>query len=200
MNRVIAWVKSIRWDRIVTACLIGLLMVVSTACSGNASAKTPDNARTADRIRQEVPSGAVTNRYEGGMNDYSDVDPRKSTSRANAKAQGLIDNAQRNINEKGIDSPEQYVENYRNGAPLGERVKRIGENIGRAAEDVGEQASKGARENVGNAREAARSSAENTKQAANETAQGVKSKVSRDVDRTQRAVNNAARSAADAID
>lgn len=196
MNRVISWVKSIRWDRIVTACLVGLLMVVSTACSGNASAKTPDGARTADQIRQEVPSGAVTNRYEGGMNDYSDVDPRKSTSQAKAKAKGLVDNAQRNINEKSIDSPEQYVENYRNGAPLGERVKNIGENIGKAAGDVGEQASKGARENAANVREAAQSGAENTKQAANEAAKGAKSKVSRDIDRTQRAVSKAA----DAID
>lgn len=185
MNRVITWVKSIPWDRILTACLVGLLMVVSTACSGNASAKTPGLAPTADQIRPEVPSGAVTNRYEGGINDYSDVDPRKNASQANSKAKGLIDNAQRNINEKSIDSPEQYVENYRSGAPLGERVKKIGENVGKAAEDVGSQASKGAREN-----------AENTKQAANEAAQGAKSKVSRDIDRAQRAVGKAA----DAID
>jgi hypothetical protein len=203
MNRLISWVKSIRWDRILTACLVGLLMVVSTACSGNASAKTPDLAPTADQIRPEVPSGAVTNRYEGGMNDYSDVDPRKSTSEANSKAKGLIDNAQRNINEKGIDSPEQYVENYRSGAPLGERVKKIGENVGKAAEDVGQQASKGARENASNVKEAAQSSAQNTKQAANEAAQGAKSaaegakaKVSRDIDRAQGAVSKAA----DAID
>lgn len=196
MNQVISWVKSIRWDRILTACLVGLLMVVSTACSGNASAKTPDLAPTADQIRPEVPSGAVTNRYEGGINDYSDVDPRKNDSQAKAKAKGLIDNAQRNINEKGIDSPEQYVENYRSGAPLGERVKKIGENVGKAAEDVGQQASKGARENAANAREAAQSSADNTKQAANEAAQGAKSKVSRDIDRAQRAVSKAA----DAID
>ncbi|HEY9602825.1 MAG TPA: DUF6658 family protein [Allocoleopsis sp.] len=205
MNRVITWVKNIRWDRILTFCLVGLLVVVSTACSGNAS------ATTADKAREEVPSGAVTNRYKGGMNDYSDVDPRRDTSAAKAKAKALIDNAQRNINEKGIDGTEQYVENYRSGAPLGERVKRIGENVGKAAEDLGEQASQGARENAANAREAAQSSAErtksaareaagNTKQAANEAAEGVKSKVSRDVERTQRSVSNAARNAADAID
>jgi hypothetical protein len=196
MNKVVSWLKSIRLDRIITICMAGLLMLVSTACSGNASAKTPDLAPTADQIRQEVPSGAVTNRYEGGMNEYSDVDPRKDTSEAKAKAKGLIDNAQRNINEKSIDSPEQYVENYRTGAPLGERVKRIGENIGKAAGDVGEQASQGTRENLENAKAAGRDTAENTQQAVKDTAQSAKSKVDRDVENTKRAVSKAA----DAID
>lgn len=183
MNKVMGWLKSIRLDRVLTVFLVGILLFVSTACSSGASAKT------ADELREEVPGSAVTNEYKGGMNDYSDVDPRFNEKGAEAKAKGLVDNAQRNINEKSIDSPEQYVENYRSGTPLGERVKRIGEDVGDSAKDSGKEAAKGGKENVQNAKEASQSAAQSTKQAANETADTAKSKVKDDVKNTQRAVD-----------
>lgn len=208
MNKVVDWLKSIRLDRILTVFLVGILLFVSTACSGRASAKT------ADQIREEVPGSAVTNEYKGGMNDYSDVDPRSNTTEAQAKAKGLVDNARKNIEEKSVDSGEQYVENYRSGTPLGERVKRIGENVGKAAENVTEDISKGTQENAQNAQKAAKgakqaadetanaaqskvkSDIKTTQRSAEDTAEAVKSKVSRDVNRTQRALDDAA----DAID
>lgn len=142
MNKLFSWMKNIRLERIVTAFLVGILLFVSTACKGSASAKT------ADQIRQEVPSSAVTNEYKGGMNDYSDVDPRANITGAKTKAKGLVDNAQRNIKDKSIDSPEQYVDNYRSGTPLGERVKRIGEDVGESAKNLTEDVSKGTQENL----------------------------------------------------
>jgi hypothetical protein len=185
MNKVMDWLKSIRLDRVLTVFLVGILLFVSTACSSGASAKT------ADELREEVPGSAVTNEYKGGMNDYSDVDPRFNEKGAEAKAKGLVDNAQRNINEKSIDSPEQYVENYRSGTPLDERVKRLGEDVGESAKDIGKEAAKGSKENAQNAKEASKSAAQSTKQAANETADTAKSKVKDDVKNTQRAVDKA---------
>jgi AAA ATPase containing von Willebrand factor type A (vWA) domain len=185
MNKVMDWLKSIRLDRVLTVFLVGILLFVSTACSSGASAKT------ADELREEVPGSAVTNEYKGGMNDYSDVDPRFNEKGAEAKAKGLVDNAQRNINEKSIDSPEQYVENYRSGTPLDERVKRLGEDVGESAKDIGKEAAKGSKENAQNAKEASQSAAQSTKQAANETADTAKSKVKDDVKNTQRAVDKA---------
>ncbi|NEQ25693.1 MAG: hypothetical protein F6K28_42875, partial [Microcoleus sp. SIO2G3] len=85
---------------------------------------------------------------------------------AEAKAKALVDNAQRNIDEKGIDSPEQYVENYRSGTPLDERARRIGEDVGEAAENVGEGLSKGAQKNAQQTKSTAQDAAVNTKQAA----------------------------------
>lgn len=187
MNKVVAWLKSIRLERILTVFMAGILVFVSTACSGQASAKTP-SAKTADQIRQEVPESAVTNIYEGGMNDYSDIDPRKDTTEAQAKAKGLVDNVQKNIDEKSIDSPGQYVENYRGGAPLGERVQRIGENAGEAAKSVTGQAAKGAQENVQSAQEAAGSA----KQSADQAANAAQSKVKSDIKNTQRTLDKAA--------
>ena len=169
MNKLFTWLKGLQMARILTIFLVGLLMFVSTACSGAASAKIPGDikiGKTADQIRQEVPGSAVTNQYKGGMNDYSDVDPRFNDKASEAKSKGLVDNAQKNINEKSVDSREQYVENYRNGAPLGERVRKIGENIGKAAENVKGEASKGAQENLENAQDAGKGVAQKSKQIA----------------------------------
>src|SRR4028119_2117725 len=164
MNKVTSWLNSIRLDRIVTAFLVGLLVFVSTACSGNVLAKT------ADEIREEVPSTAVTNEYKGGMNDYSDVDPRFNPSGANTKAKGLVDNAQKNIDAKSVDSVDQYVENYRSGTPLGERVKRIGEDVGEATGNVKEDVSKGANENLQNTKETAKDAAKKANRSADDLA------------------------------
>ncbi|MBD0390679.1 MAG: hypothetical protein ICV54_30325, partial [Nostoc sp. C3-bin3] len=91
MNKLMTWLKSIRVARILTVFMAGLLLIVTTACSGGASATTANPVKTADKIRQEVPSGAVTNEYKGGMNDYSDVDPRFSEKGAQTSAKGLVD-------------------------------------------------------------------------------------------------------------
>lgn len=196
MNKIIDWVKNIRLDRILTVFLVGILLFVSTACSGNVLAKT------ADEVREEVPGSAVTSPYKGGMNDYSDVDPRKNTSAAEAKAKGLVDNAQSNL-QKRADDPEQYVENYRGGAPLGERVQKIGENIGQAAENVKQDLSKGTQENAQNVKQTSQSAAKNVKkgtqeataktsEAAQNAGDAVKSKVNRDISRVQRTVDKVA--------
>jgi hypothetical protein len=183
MNKVKNWLKSIRLDRILTVFFVGILMLVSTACGGSKVL-----AKNADDIRQEVPKGAVTSEYKGGMNDYSDVDPRQDTSEAKAKAKALVDNAQKNIDQKSVDSVDQYVENYRSGTPLGERVKRIGENVGNAAEDIREDVAKGGKENFENAADTAKGA----KQVADKAPGAVESKVKNDIKTTQRALDNAA--------
>ncbi|MFB8787584.1 MAG: DUF6658 family protein [Potamolinea sp.] len=186
MNKIIVWLNSIRLDRILTAFLVGILMFVSTACSGGASAKT------ADQIRQEVPSGAVTSEYKGGMNDYSDVDPRQNTAGAQAKAKALIDNAQKNINQKSVDSVDQYVENYRSGAPLGERVRKIGENVGDSAKNLKEDVAKGSKENFENLQDVTKDLGYKAKDTAEKTANVSQFKVKEDIRKTTYAADKAA--------
>ncbi|MGB5961381.1 MAG: DUF6658 family protein, partial [Coleofasciculaceae cyanobacterium] len=90
MNTLKTWLKNIRLDRILTAFMVGILLFVSTACSNGVQAKT------SDKIREEVPTTGANNVYNGGMNDYSDVDARRNTTEANTKAKALVDNAKRN--------------------------------------------------------------------------------------------------------
>lgn len=185
MNKLFGWLKSIRLDRILTAFLVGILMFVSTACSGVASAKT------ADQIRPEVPSGAVTNEYKGGMNDYSDVDPRQSTSGAKAKAKGLIDNAQRNIKENSVDSVDQYVENFRSGTPLGERVRNIGEDIGDSAKKLTKDVKKGSKDNFENLQNNTKNLDSKAKDTGVKTTEGAKAIVKENTKNTKQAAGQA---------
>lgn len=204
MNKLMTWLKSTQIARIFTAFLVGVLLFVSTACSNEVKAKT------ADQIREDVPSSAVTNEYKGGMNNYSDVDPRKNTTEADTKAKALVDNARRNINEKSVDSTEQFVENYRNGTPFGERVKRIGEDVSDSVDSVKENISKGTQKNLrqtkdltNNVKDKAIQTKENTKDAAKDAANSVKksannvskageSKINQGIKSTQRALDDAA--------
>jgi hypothetical protein len=204
MTKLMTWLKGTRLDRIVTAFLVGVLLFVSTACSKGVQAKT------ADQIREDVPSSAVTNEYKGGMNDYSDVDPRRNTTEANNKAKALVDNARRNIDEKSIDSTEQYVENYRSGTPLGERVKRIGEDVSESVDSVKENLSKGTQKNIrqttdltSDVKDKAIQTKENTKDATKDAANSVKqsadnvsttgeSTINKGIKSTKRALDDAA--------
>lgn len=136
MNKIIAQLKRIRLGQVLMAFLASLLLIVSTtACSGQAIGSTEGtfNQRgnkatggTADQVRQEVPGSAVTNKFKGGMNDYSDVDPRTDTTKASAKAKGLIDNAERNV----IDQTDD----------VGTNTKRILDKKGENAVDFGKNA------------------------------------------------------------
>ncbi len=204
MHKLMTWLKSIRLDRIVTAFLVGLLLFVSTACSNKVQAKT------ADEIREEVPSSAVTNQYKGGMNDYSDVDPRKNTTEANTKAKALVDNAKKNTSEKIVDSPQQ----------LGDRVKRVGEklndsvgnvkdNVGDSVDNLKENVSKGTQKNLrqtqdlaDEAKDKAIQTKENTKDALKDTAKSVKraaDNVSETSDNLGYKIKRGAQDAADAV-
>ena len=208
MNKVINWLKSIRPGKVIAVFLSSLLLFVSTACNNTpkvlANTGGPGNntrqevpsglqdvgAGSGKDARPEVPSEVKSNPYEKNtMNEYSEVDPRTDTSRADAKAKALVDNAERNINTKGIDSTEQYVENYRSGTPLGERVRRIGEDVSNSAKEVTEGVSKGTQKGLENVKG-------NTQDAADKAPSAVKSKVSSDIKNTKRGLEKAA----DAID
>lgn len=134
MNKLISFVKSLRLNQVLTAFLAGVLLLLSTACD-RAEAR---DAKISDRGPN--PPGQVQP-YEGGMNNFSDVD----TSRVNTKpikdqAKALKDRVERNLDEKRIDSVDQYVENYRTGTPLGERTERFAKDIKRGVENFGEDA------------------------------------------------------------
>lgn len=213
MNRIISWVKSIRLDRIIVVFLSGILLFVSTACnSSDVLAKATDkvSARTADQIREEVPENAVTNKYKGGMNDYSDVDPRQKTSGAQAKAKELIDKSEGNI-QKSANNLEQYRENYQSGAPLGERVRQLGEDVGSSAKELTEGVTKGTQRGVGNLKantqdagegvaEGAGRAASNVKENTKDAGQDLASKAKAAASQATSGVRRAADKAADAID
>jgi hypothetical protein len=218
MNRVISWVKSIRLGKIITVFLSAILLFVSSACNSSGVL-----AKTADQVREEVPGGAATSTYKGGMNDYSDVDPRKDTSGAQAKAKALVDNAERQV----IDESDDVGTNTKRIlGKKGENARDFGENVKEDAADLANKAGSSARdfiegtkqgtenikENTQNAGEGTKRSAEkvkeNTKEAGRNFSEGTKraadklsdnSNAGRDLaEGTQRAAKNVAENTKDA--
>jgi hypothetical protein len=146
MNKIISFLNPTRLLRILTVFLAGLLVIVTTACSDGPANALDKNGRP------EVPSNAVSSPHRGGMNGYSDVDPRASTSGANSKANDIVKKAEGNI-QKGADNLDKYAENYRQGTPLNERAENLTENIGRSAKNTAEGVTKGAQRGVENLKE-----------------------------------------------
>ncbi len=168
MNTLNNWFKNLRIGKVITVFLSALILFVTTACGS-----TGVMAKTADQVRPEVPAEAQTSRFKSGMNDFSDVDPRKDTSEANAKAKALIDNAERNV----IDQSGDVGDNTKRILDKkGENARDLGKNLDRSTdkaqdkakgtlEDFAQGTKKGTeniKENTGNAVEGAKQAAPDT--------------------------------------
>ncbi|MEG4805652.1 hypothetical protein QUB63_34220 [Microcoleus sp. ARI1-B5] len=179
MNRLTAFLKKIRAVQILTVFLAGLLVFVSTACSrpdvmaGKANVMV---GKTADQIREEVPSGAVTSEYKGGMNDYSDDDPRnQKVTTAEAKAQLLKEQAQHRIDTKSSSNVGENVRRVADDAPnkldqVGEKVNENARTAQRKADEFGDKTKQG----FANLKENTREGLKGAKEIVKEATEGAK--------------------------
>lgn len=193
MNRVIDWLKSLRPLKVLTVFLAGMFLVLAQACNRpGIAAQPPQPSSQPPNAEQYDPTKSydVSAPYEGGMNNFSDVDPRAKAAEkaAKARAEELRENAQRNVEEKGIDSTEQYIRNYQEGTPFGERVRNLGEDVGGSAEEVREGVTQGTRRGVENLQE-------NTQNAV----KGLTKSIQRGTEDTKTNVQRTAEDAADAV-
>jgi len=126
MKLVFAAIRRIQIKQILTAFVLGMLLFVTQACS-SVNAKSPDSI------------------YRGGMNQYSDVDPRSKDVEATAKlkAKGLRDNAEANLRNKKGENIED----------LGKNVKEGTEYAVDKAQDSAEDFAKGTKRGIENIKE-----------------------------------------------
>jgi hypothetical protein len=158
MKTVITRLQNLRPIKVLTVFLAVTFLLFTQACNRPGIAAQPSQPHgQPPTIQRYDPTTQKYNLspHEGGMNEFSDVDPRakKAEEAANARAEDLIRNAQKNIETKRIDSVEKYVHNYQEGLPLDERVKRLGENVGSSAEELREGVSKGTQRGIENLQE-----------------------------------------------
>lgn len=133
MKKIFSALRKIQIKQILSAFVLGALLFVTQACN-SVDAKSPDSG------------------YQGGMNGYSDVDPRSKDAEAaaNMKAKGLRDNAEVNV----IDQ----------SGSLGGNTRRTLDKKGENLRDLGENAKEDARYAADKAKESASDFAEGTKQ------------------------------------
>ncbi len=138
------------------------LLLTTTACNGSevASKANLDNP----------PQGKITELYKpitpevGGMNNYSDVDPRVDTSKVDAKADRLINQA------KGLErkdtNPLQQIKKELDKKGIQERVGDTAEGIGQSAQETAADIAKGTRKGFANVKENAKSFKDDVESAA----------------------------------
>jgi hypothetical protein len=138
------------------------LLVTTTACNGSEVA--------AKKNLENPPPGKITSLYKpitpevGGMNNYSDVDPRIDTSKADAKADRLIDRA-KGLERKDTNPLEQIKKQFdRKG--IQERVGDTADSVRESAEETAEGISKGTRKGFANVKENAKSFKDDVESAA----------------------------------
>lgn len=182
MKKAMNWLKSIRPLKVLTVFFAGIFLFLTQACGDPGIATQPP--------QPEKQPGYTQQRYdptkdyplsspEGGINNFSDVDPRGKGDEkaANDRADALAKNSQKNIDQKGIDSPEQYGRNYKQGTPFGQRVKNLGEDVGSSANELGEGVVKGTQRGIenlkGNTQNAAEGVTKNVQRGAEDAGKNV---------------------------
>ncbi|MEH2060030.1 MAG: hypothetical protein V7K97_28510 [Nostoc sp.] len=191
MKKAMNWLKNIRPLKVLTVFLAGIFLFVAQACGASGvAAQPPQPGSQAPNVKQYNPTKDYPlNSPSGGMNNFSDVDPRaKDEKAANDRAEALVKNAQKNIEQKGIDSREQYGRNFQQGTPLGERVKNLGEDIGSSADEVREGLVKGTQRGF-----------ENLKGNAQNAGEDLKTNVQRGAENAGKNVQRTAEDAGDAV-
>ncbi|MEH2305407.1 hypothetical protein [Nostoc sp.] len=180
MRKAITWLKNIRPLKVLTVFLAGMFLFMAQACGApGVATQPPQPGSQAPNVKRYDPTKDYPlNSPAGGMNNFSDVDPRaRDEKAANDRADALVKNAQRNIEQKGIDSREQYGKNFQQGTPLGERVKNLGEDVGSSAEELREGVVKGTQrgfENLkGNTQNAAEDLTKNVQRGAEDAGKNV---------------------------
>ncbi|WP_298910587.1 hypothetical protein [uncultured Nostoc sp.] len=188
MKKAMNWLKNIRPLKVLTVFLAGMFLFLTQACGDPGTATQPPklDAQSPYSKRYDPTKDYPLSSPAGGINNFSDVDPRATDEKAaNDRGDAMAKNAQRNVEQKGIDSPEQYGENYKQGTSLGGRVKNLGEDIGSSAEEVRKGLVKGTQrgiENIkGNTQNAADDVTKNVQRRAEDAGNAVKRTV-KDVD------------------
>jgi hypothetical protein len=154
MKTIISFLKSKRLTQIIVGSIAVLFLLANTACSqpnilgtdgkmGAAkvaadSIKTPSTYRKAASPYREdtdnAPEGQITELYKviqpeiGGMNTYSDVDPRQNTSKTDAKAKTLIQKASHPEAQK-YDSPLDAVKQELKDESIAKRVQNFSKDV-----------------------------------------------------------------------
>jgi gas vesicle protein len=101
--------------------------------------------------------GKVTELYKpiapakGGMNNYSDVDPRMDESAAKAKADRLIDKTDKL--QRDVTNPFKQLGKQLDEKGLTERVEDSSKQITRSAKETADDVAKGTKRGYGNLKE-----------------------------------------------
>lgn len=117
----------------------GCMMLLGTACSSTPPTASGPGATELYRTTQTK---------EGGMNQYSDTDPRQTDKRLGAETKARVDQAKGNLNK--TQSPGDVVDEFKAGRPLGERTKNLVEPAANAIDNLKQDVTAGTERGIKN--------------------------------------------------
>jgi gas vesicle protein len=130
-----------------------ILLVTTTGCNGTNMA-----SKVAPLTNSDNPAlGKVTELYkpivpaEGGMNNYSDVDPRMDKSEAKAKADRLIDKTDKL--QRDVTNPFKQLGKKLDEKGLPERIEDTSKQLTRSAKETADDVVEGTKRGYGNLKE-----------------------------------------------
>jgi gas vesicle protein len=165
-------------SRAILSLLAVVLLVTTTACNNAGEMKAK-----VDPTRTENPQGAagkLTELYkpiapaEGGMNNYSDIDPRQNTAEAKAKADRLINKTEDLT--KGDTNPFKQLGKQLDDKGLRDRAGDTADQLNRSAKETAEDVAKGTKRGYQNLKENTKSFADDVKSAADDIGDDTKAK------------------------
>lgn len=160
IRRLINTVKSASWKNVVTVVLVGILVITTTACSTNspmAEVKGMGESQSMKTADKELYD-PIQSKKSDGMYPYEDVDSEPNV-RTKRKVRELIDNAEKNVNK--VDNPGEFVENFRKGTPINERVENISEDVAESAKQFTDDVVSGTKRNTRKLKENTQNAVEN---------------------------------------
>jgi hypothetical protein len=207
MKKVVALFRNFRPIKLLTVFLAGLVLFFTQACN-SVAATTPTAPRQTIGEQQSappnsevyVPKGSkALSPVEGGMNNFSDVDPRVQGANVKAKSEALKQNAEQNV----IDETSNVGENTRRILDKkGDNVEQIGKNLQQNAQETAEKArssatdfARGTKKGVENIQENTSNAAEGTAKSAKRAAEDTKLNAQRTAGNAGEAVNRTVRDA-----
>lgn len=192
MKKVIALLKNIRPIKLLSVVAAGMILFFTQACSSVAATtprQTVGEQSAPPNSETYVPKGSnATSSYQGGMNNFSDVDPRTDESKIKAQAEALKENAERNLLNSSSNPAENIRRVFEDRAELGRNLQEGTENIKEKAQGTAEDLVQGTKQGI-----------ENIKENTSDAAQGTAKTIQRSAEDAKISAERAAEDAGNAV-
>ncbi|BAZ41196.1 hypothetical protein NIES4101_71580 [Calothrix sp. NIES-4101] len=136
MNRLVAFVNNIRPLKFIAVAFLSLSLIFSQAANAVAAAARPNAFNNSEYYTSKEGNALsrdknALNKYEGGMNNFSDLDARshKAEARANAEAKALKQQAEQNTQKQSGNIVENVRRVANDSDKLGKNVQSQADSI-----------------------------------------------------------------------
>lgn len=147
VSQLFASFKQMRFARAALAVVAGFILLMGTACSPS----SPSVSGTGSYQEGRKPQTELyrTNQpREGGMNQYSDTDPRRNTSGLDNKIENRIKAAERNLEK--VQTPGELAKEAKEAKPFKRGSRDISDRVSNTVEDFKDDFAEGTQRGIKN--------------------------------------------------